>query len=186
MAPPGARIGTVLVRTLGEEDREWKQAALVGAWGSTAVARKGVLIDAGPLPGFVAVAGGVRVGLLLYSYPAGGDGVEVVSVQAEPQGAGVGRALMDAVLDHARQIGAGRIWLVTTNDNTRAIRFYQQWGMDLTALVPDGAAASRRVKPSIPVVGHDGIPLRHELEFTLTLDEAAFDGGPGTGDTLPR
>jgi GNAT superfamily N-acetyltransferase len=181
MAVPGARIGTVLVRPLGEEDREWKRGALIDAWGSTAVARHGVLVDAGTLPGLVAVVDGVRVGLLLYSYGAGGDGVEVVSLQAERPGAGVGRALMDAVRDRARQLGAGRIWLVTTNDNTRAIRFYQQWGMDLAGLRHDGVAASRRVKPEIPTIGHDGIPLRHELEFTLALD-----GGPDAGDTLRR
>jgi len=34
--------------------------------------------------------------------------------------------------------------------------------MDLVTL-------SRKVKPSIPFVGHFGIPLRHELEFELLL-----------------
>jgi ribosomal protein S18 acetylase RimI-like enzyme len=175
MAPGGARIGTVLVRPLGAEDREWKQSVLMGAWGSTSVARRGTLIDAGALPGFVAVVDGLRVGLLLY---AAGDGeVEVVSLQAEREGAGVGRALMDAVLSYARQSGAGRIWLTTTNDNTRAIRFYQQWGMDLAGFVHDAVADSRRVKPSIPIIGRDGIPVRHELEFALSVDG---------GDTLRR
>jgi GNAT superfamily N-acetyltransferase len=183
MAVRGARIGTVLVRPLGTEDQEWKRSALIGAWGSTAVARKGTLVDAAALPGFVAVVDGLRLGLLLYA--AGGGEIEVVSLQTERPGAGVGRALMDAARDYARHIGAGRMWLVTTNDNTRAIRFYQQWGMDLTDAFYDGVAASRRVKPSIPMMGHDGIPLRHELEFSLVLADTAFDGGPGAGDTLP-
>jgi hypothetical protein len=62
------------------------------------------------------------------------------------------------------------MWLVTTSDNVRALSFYQQWGMDLVALIRDGVAASRRVKPSIPSTGHRGIPLRHELELELLLD----------------
>ena len=64
---------------------------------------------------------------------------------------------------------AHRIWLVATNDNIRAIDFYQRWGMDLVGLIKDGVAASRMVKLSIPMTGHDGIPVRHELIFELPL-----------------
>ena len=65
--------------------------------------------------------------------------------------------------------GAGRIWLITTNDNLRALRFYQRWGMDLRRLVRNGVDVSRLIKPAIPAEGHDGIPLRHELELELVL-----------------
>jgi hypothetical protein len=41
--------------------------------------------------------------------------------------------------------------------------------MDLVALVNDGVAASRKVKPSIPMTGSDGIPIRHELIFEWPL-----------------
>jgi ribosomal protein S18 acetylase RimI-like enzyme len=92
-----------------------------------------------------------------------------VTIHAEQEGVGVGRALMDAVLAEARRTAARRIWLVTTNDNIRAIRFYQRWGMDLVAFVHDAVAASREVKPSIPMTGSDGIPVRHELVFALPL-----------------
>jgi ribosomal protein S18 acetylase RimI-like enzyme len=37
-----------------------------------------------------------------------------------------------------------RIWLITTNNNVRAIRFYQLIGMDLCAFYRDGVSASRR------------------------------------------
>ncbi|HXQ74926.1 MAG TPA: GNAT family N-acetyltransferase [Acidimicrobiales bacterium] len=84
--------------------------------------------------------------------------------------AGPGRALMDAVLRGARRTATRRLWLVTTNDNIRAIRFHQRWGMDLAAFVRHGVAASRKVKPSIPMVGDEGIPVRHELEFELCLE----------------
>jgi hypothetical protein len=30
-------------------------------------------------------------------------------------------------------------------------------------------AAARRLKPQIPAIGHDGIPLRDELELALRL-----------------
>jgi len=41
--------------------------------------------------------------------------------------------------------------------------------MDLVRVIPNGVTESRRVKPSIPEVGSNGIPLRHELEFELQL-----------------
>jgi hypothetical protein len=53
------------------------------------------------------------------------------------------------------------------NDNTRAFRFYQRWGMDLCAFYRHGARRSREAKPALPQLGADGIPLEHELELEL-------------------
>jgi ribosomal protein S18 acetylase RimI-like enzyme len=157
-----------MVRPLTDDDQRWKETALRRAWGSTAVARLGVLVDAATLPGLVAVVDDRPVGLLTWD----GDGgeIEVVTLHVENEGGGVGRALMDGVLSHGRRTGARRIWLVTTNDNVRAIRFYQRWGMDLVRYVRGGVDLSRRAKPEIPERGSDGIPVRHELEFELLLD----------------
>lgn len=52
------------VRPIDAGDLEWKVAALQAVWGGTEVARKGELIDALELDGFVAVDGVDRIGLL--------------------------------------------------------------------------------------------------------------------------
>ena len=65
--------------------------------------------------------------------------------------------------------GCRRVWLITTNDNLRALRFYQRRGFRLVAVHPNALARSRELKPSIPEIGLDGIPLRDELELELTL-----------------
>jgi ribosomal protein S18 acetylase RimI-like enzyme len=155
------------VRPLEAADAPWNEAALRRAWGSRLVARYGELVDALPLDGFVAVDGNERVGLLTYAVRR--DELEVVSIHADREGEGIGRALMDAAGERARQLGVRRLWLVTTNDNVRAIRFYQRWGMDLVAVHRDEVERSRAVKPSIPLTGFDGVPIRHELEFELIL-----------------
>jgi hypothetical protein len=54
----------------------------------------------------------------------------------------------------------------------RALGFYQRWGMDLVRVIRGGVAQSQLVKPSIPTVGNDGIPRRHELELELVLRSA--------------
>jgi len=159
----------MVVRALDDDDGLWKDESLRRAWGSTAVARLGTLVDAAGLPGFVALADGRPIGLLTCARV--GDDIEVVTLHVDREGRGTGRALMDAVLTDARRTAARRIWLVTTNDNTRAVAFYRRWGMHQVATITDGVAASRQVKPSIPVTGRDGIPVRDELVFDRRLDD---------------
>ena len=157
-------------------------ATLEEGWGGTSVARLGELIDAALLPGFVATDGQARVGLLTYAErddgiedrsiegrSIEGRSIEIVTIQALASSRGVGSALMVAVRSMAIERAASRLWLVTTNDNGPAIRFYQRCGLDLCCLIRNGVEASRRVKPSIPVVGADGIPIRDELEFELVI-----------------
>ena len=159
---PGMRV-----RPLTPEDQRWKVETLERAWGSTLVARFEDVVDAAWLPGLVAQDGAGRVGLLTYAVRD--DGIEVVTLESLVEGSGIGTALMDAVRALAIARGVPRIWLITTNDNLRAIGFYQRWGMDLVGVIHDGVTRSRLLKPSIPTVGQHGIPLRHELEFELVL-----------------
>lgn len=156
------------VRPLGDEDRGWALEVLVRSWGSTRVARLGEVIDLAALPGLVALVDGVRQGLVTYA--PRGEACEVASLDSLTPGRGVGRALLDAVAGAARAAGCRRLWLITTNDNTRALRIYQRAGWDLVAL-HRGAVdeARRRLKPEISELGDDGIPIRHELELELRL-----------------
>lgn len=75
---------------------------------------------------------------------------------------------MEQVLAAARGADCRRVWLVTTNDNLHALRFYQKRGFDLVALHRNAVDRSRRLKP-IPRCGLDGIPIRHELELDILL-----------------
>ena len=77
---------------------------------------------------------------------------------------------MAAATEEARRQGCRRLWLITTNDNTHALRFYQRRGLQLAALHRNAIEESRRLKPEIPQHGADGIPLRDELELELVLD----------------
>lgn len=137
-------------------------------WSSTAVARRGELIEARDLAGYVALLGGRRAGLVLVDVHD--DDLEVVAISTDTPRIGVGRALMQQCLDHARELGVRRVWLSTTNNNTAAITLYQRMGMDLSAYHRHGVRASRVLKPSIPMRDSTGVPIDHELEFELLLD----------------
>jgi len=166
----------VEIRPLGEEDRPWALRVETESWGEPAVARLGELVDPTRLPGFVAVAGGRRAGLVTYAVR--GRECEVVTLRSLSEGRGVARALLDAVRDAALEAGCRRLWLVTTNDNVRALALFQRWGMDLVALHRNAVTdARRRLKPSIPERGANGIPILHELELEARLEP---DGPPGS------
>lgn len=177
----------IRVRSIERGDRPWVVRRLEDAFGDVTVARKGILIDASVLPGFVATNGGRPVGLL--TYEAAHAECEVVAIISTEECRGIGRALMDAARDHAAAAGYRRLWLITTNDTTRAFRFYQLWGMDLCAFYRHGARRSREVKPSLPERGADDIPLDHELEFELLLGVTACSAvslREGTQPTRPE
>ncbi len=161
----------ITVRALGAADADWRDEQLRTAWGSTAVARLGELVDVAGLDGLVAEIGDRRAGLLTYRVV--GDEVEVVSIQTDPNTVGVGRALMDEAARLATARGARRLWLVTTDSNVRALGFYQRWGMRVAAIHADGVARARVLKPSIPLAGEHGVPLRDEIELPLPRS-----GGP--------
>ncbi len=61
------------------------------------------------------------------------------------------------------------VWLITTDANLHALRFYQRRGLVLAALHRNAVEAARRIKPEIPLIGNDGIPIRDELELELAF-----------------
>ena len=70
-----------------------------------------------------------------------------------------------AAESHARAAGCRRIYLTTTNDNARAIRFYQRQGWRFAALHKGIVDRVRKLAPDLPLLGHDGIRIRYEIEF---------------------
>jgi ribosomal protein S18 acetylase RimI-like enzyme len=166
--------GEIEVRRLTIPDRPWLVDILNEAFAGVIAARRGEAIDASALPGFLGTVGGHPVGVLTYQIID--RACEVVALACSEEGRGVGQALMNAVRDHAVATECGRLWLITTNDNVRAFRFYQVWGMDLCALHRHGVTRARALKPSLPLQGADGIPLQHELEFELLLPPGGDDG----------
>jgi len=164
------KFAPVRVRLLAAGDRPALKKVLVEQWGLPVVSVSGVHADPSTLPGFAAedsLTGGAPLGYL--TYIVDGDECEVLTINALLQGAGVGRALMDAAHTAAANAGCRRLWLITSNENIRAIDFYQRWGMDLAALHRNFADTVRAAKPNVDVAGHDGIEFRHALEFELLL-----------------
>ena len=134
------------------------------------MARRNQLVD--PLDHPVLLAeddqNGQLLGVLTYVVDRGQ--CEVLTLHAGPQWRGVGTALLQLVEQVATEQGCRRLWLITTNDNVDALRFYQRRGFRLAALHRGAVDDCRaRLKPEIPTVGDYGIPLRDELELDKQL-----------------
>lgn len=159
------------VQPLAAPQRQALEPLLWENWGGPLIASRGRLLDARQLPGLWVGETGNLLGYLLY-HPEG-DQWEVALLEALEQGRGVGSALLGAVEELARRCGCKRLWLVTTNDNTHALAFYQRRGFVLAALHRDAVTEARKtLKPSLPLVGEGGIPLRDELELEKRLCRA--------------
>lgn len=159
--------GEFTVRELTPEDKPWVQGVLRRYWASLVQVSRGRLMQADELPGFVALRDGEEVGLLTYDIR--GTDCEVVTHNSLAGHGGIGSCLLAAVRAKARESGCRRLWLVTTNDNTPALRFYQRRDFDLVAVHRNAVNEARRLKPQIPDVGLDGIRIRHEIEMEYVL-----------------
>ena len=157
----------VTIRVLSTRDRGWVRNLLTQRWTSPLVVTRGRVHLADSLPGFVAEDATGPVGLATYRLEV--DQCEVVTLDSLAEGRGIGTALLSAVQAVARAAGCHRLWLVTTNDNLHALGFYQRRGLALAVLHRDALKVSRKLKPEIPLLGANKIPLRDELELEVRL-----------------
>ncbi|MGV6814439.1 MAG: N-acetyltransferase family protein [Phycisphaerales bacterium] len=155
------------IRDLTPEDKAWVDRVLIQYWGSTVQVTRGKRYQADELPGLAAVRDGAEVGLLTYRID--GDECEIITHNSMAGHGGIGSCLLDAVRNKARELGCRRLWLITTNDNTPALRFYQRRGFDMVGFYRNAVTEGRKLKAEIPNVGFDGIPIRHELELEYPL-----------------
>ncbi|MBE2267068.1 MAG: GNAT family N-acetyltransferase [Anaerolinea sp.] len=157
----------ITIETLTDDQRVWAHEIIEDNWGSTRMVSRGVLYDVTTFPGLVAVLDDQRVGLLTYRIEAGE--CEIMSLDSLVEGHGVGTALLAAVAEIARAAGCQRLVLITTNDNTHAFRFYQRRGWRLCGVRVGAVDDARRLKPEIPLIGNDEIPIHDEIELEYCL-----------------
>jgi len=151
------------VRPLSAADQDWIEKFYLQRWGSNRVVSRGVLYTITELPGFAAWVGEKHAGLL--TYHISGENLEVVTLDSLEPNQGIGSALIREILKFAKTNNLSRVWLITTNDNTPALRFYQKNGFKLVKIHKDALQVSRELKPEIPLIGLGGIPIRDEIEL---------------------
>lgn len=165
------------IKALDDEYGESVINHVCNEWGETIVTR-GNKINIRNLQGFVALNNGELAGAVLYEIKD--SDCEVVVLYSIIESIGVGTNLLNSVIDIAKSKNCKRVWLVTMNDNTHAIRFYQRRGFELKAVHINAFDVTRKLK-KMPlhgdILGIDDIPIKHEFEFEMIMKGLAdIDG----------
>jgi GNAT superfamily N-acetyltransferase len=158
---------TFEIRPLDRDDRDWVAGLIEKQWDSTKIVTRGKIHHADELPGFAAMMDDEPIGLITYRMEE--KECEIITLDSLHKEMGVGSALVNAVEKVAVDFRCKRLWVITTNDNVDALRFYQKKGFELVAVHRNAIEQSRKLKPEIPSVGKNGIPLRDEIELEMRL-----------------
>ncbi len=170
-------MSPIKIEPLQPDDLIWGRKVLTEHWGSPDIVTRGILYHADRLPGFKAMIDDAAVGLLTYRIDM--EECEVISLNSLREGIGVGTGLMTKIRETAGNRRCRRIWLITTNNNSRAVRFYEKLGYRIAAIHADAIKESRQLKPSIPLIGANSIEIRDEIEMELILSHISDSGVSG-------
>lgn len=140
----------------------WKKS-----WGDDFLVVQGKVYRPDFLDGFLALDGNEIIGLITYSFTD--DGCEIISVDSVREDQGIGTALIEKVIGKARERKCKRVFLITTNDNLHALGFYQKRGFEMSRIHRGAVNESRKIKPNIPLLGANKIPMRDEIELELLI-----------------
>ena len=136
-------------------------------WGGEEMITRGNVYHPEQLDGFVVEDENEWVGLVTFFMKDAE--CEVTSLDSLREGKGIGTQLIDKAIEEARARNCKRLFLITTNDNLHALGFYQKRGFEIVTVYRGAVNESRKRKPSISLVGMDGIPLRDEIELEMML-----------------
>ncbi len=151
-----------MIEMIDEDNREKVSDFFSKHWGTTEMVLSSGVYHCDELDGYVYKGTkGEIVGLVTY-IRHNEDICEVISLDSVYEGQGIGSSLMCVIEEKARELGAKAVQLITTNDNLHALSFYQKRGYVLKAVYPNAVEKARTVKPSIPFVASNGIPIRDE------------------------
>ncbi|MBU1327260.1 GNAT family N-acetyltransferase [Patescibacteria group bacterium] len=155
------------IQNTTKKDVAWIQDLFNRHWGGKIIVAKGIIHKPEEVEGMRALIGGKVMGAI--TYKARERELEIISLNSFEEGKGVGSALLSGIIQLAKEKKLQKVCVITTNDNLNALRFYQKRGFRLTYIYPNALVQSRKLKPGIPLVGENGIPLRDEIELEIKV-----------------
>lgn len=139
-------------------------------WFTTNIISRGKVIDGTKLDGFIVYDNNEIVGLITYRID--NNECEILSLNSLRENNGIGSLLIEKVIKISKIKNCSRIFLITTNDNIHAISFYQKRGFYFSNIYINSIKNSRKLKPEIPEIGYNNIPIRDELELEIKFKES--------------
>jgi N-acetylglutamate synthase-like GNAT family acetyltransferase len=138
---------------------------IIKGWGSDILVTRGNVYKASDLDGLIVYENGKIVGLGLYKIR---NDCEIVLLETFIQNKGIGTNIIEKIKEIAKTKNCKRIWLITSNENINAIRFYQKRGFHISNIYLNAMDEARKIKPEIPKYSN-GIEIRDEIEFEINI-----------------
>ena len=157
----------VIIHSTEENDRPWIRGVIREWWGAESVVVRKTKYEPAEMDGFIAFLNGEKVGLVILRYEE--TLCEIMSLTVSGTHPQIDRQLISSAVEDAKKHNSERMIVVTTNDNTNALRFYQNFGFRLHELRVGIVKESRKIKPQIPLIGKYHIPIRDEIELEMIL-----------------
>jgi N-acetylglutamate synthase-like GNAT family acetyltransferase len=164
---PKMEPNTIKIRAIRPTDTAWIRELFIQKWAGDLMIIRGKAYQLEELSGYIAELSNKKVGLITFRVT--GQKLEITSLNSLLEKKGVGSTLVNKVLNFAKTRRLKSIRLITTNDNLNAIGFWQKRGFKLLRIYPDSLEMARKLKPALPFVGENGIPLRDEIELEMKL-----------------
>lgn len=156
------------ISSLQEYSKEQVINFFIQQWGTTEMVISSGVYDCSKLDGYLFLNDQRKI-IGLITYIIRGEECEIVSLDSIEENHGIGTKLVQEVEKTALAKKCKQVTLITTNDNLRALKFYQKRGYFLTKVYPNAVQIARKYKPEIPFVGDGGIPIRDEIELQKVL-----------------
>ena len=140
---------------------------MINNWGATEIILRNKIIDGTKSKGFIAEDNNKMVGFLLYDI--NDDICEIIALYSFIEKKGIGTFLLNKIKEIATLKKCDRIVVITTNDNLIALKFYQKRGFFLSKLYCNAFDNIRKIKPNLPKLGENNIPLNDEIELVYKI-----------------
>jgi ribosomal protein S18 acetylase RimI-like enzyme len=156
------------IKNIGEISQTTVETFFTSHWGSPEMVISSGIYDCSKLDGFAVMNKKEEI-IGLITYITRENEYEIISLDSVEEGKGTGSALILEVEKAAETRECNCVKLITTNDNLSALRFYQKRGYHLSNLYKNAVEKARKLKPEIPLVSDEGIPIRDEIELEKIL-----------------
>ncbi|WP_244999794.1 GNAT family N-acetyltransferase [Macrococcoides bohemicum] len=150
-----------MIETINEQNRALVIEFFNKHWGSSEMVVSSGRYNCAELPGLVNMEDEKITGLLTYIIKD--KMIEIISLDSVIENRGIGTQLMNFLERLAYKNCMFNIRVITTNDNMIALKFYQKLGYRIKEIIPDAVNEARLIKPQIPLVAENGIPILDEL-----------------------
>lgn len=161
-------FATYRIQPLSRMDQKQVADFFTDSWGSSEMVISTGTYNLHELEGFVAWSStGEIIGAV--TFKRHDRVIEIISLDSVLENQGIGSRLIMMVELIAVEHQFPLIRVITTNDNMRALSFYQRKGYRIKEVIQGAVDRARQVKPEIPLIGEHGIPIYDELVLCKQL-----------------